>query len=220
MADELPRELRDLLSATDPAARTGAWGRFLERYSQYLLGTAGFVCREYDARMDAYRYVLEELERDGFKRLREYSARPDSRFSTWLVVVVRRLCYDFLRKRYGRARPGSGEAAREGVRTRRRLQDLIAERLDHREVVDGASPDPERRIREGELSRALTAVLGELSSEERLLLKLRYEDGLPVRKVAEVLRASSEFVVYRKEKKILGRLREWLEEEGIHDPYP
>ena len=58
------------------------------------------------------------------------------------------------------------------------------------------------------------------SPEERLLLKLRFEDALPVPRIAEILRLDSEFQVYRRLKKILATMRERLENEGIHDPRP
>jgi RNA polymerase sigma factor (sigma-70 family) len=220
MAEKLPRELDALLNARDSSSRDRAWEEFLRRYNRYLLGTAQFVCREYDDRMDAYRHMIESLAQDDFKRLREYCVRADSRFTTWLVVVARRLCHDFQRTRYGRERAGSGVAARETREARRRLQDLIAVELRPGELPDRGQPTPERRLREEQLSGALASALAELAPEDRLLLKLRYEDGLAVRKVAEVMRLDSEFVVYRRQKRLLARLRDCLEEEGVHDPYP
>lgn len=220
MATDLPRELDDLLNARDPASRGRSWEAFLRHYNRYLLGTAQFVCRDYDDRMDAYRYVIEALAQDDFRRLREYSVRPESRFTTWLVVVARRLCHDFRRSRYGRDRVVSGVAAREAHEARRRLQDLIADELRPGELPDEKEPSPERRFREEQLSASLAIALAELAPEDRLLLKLRFEDGLPVRKVAEVLRLDSEFVVYRRQKRLLAGLRECLEGEGVHDPYP
>lgn len=59
-----------------------------------------------------------------------------------------------------------------------------------------------------------------MSVEDRLLLKLRFEDGLPVRKIAEVMRFASEFVVYRRLKSLLTDLKRRLEEAGVHDPLP
>lgn len=216
----VPRELADLLEATDPSSRECAWKRFLESYNRYILGTAKFVGREYDGTMDCYGHVLEELRREEFRRLREYSAQPTSRFSTWLVVVVRRLCHDFLRSRYGRIRAESGDGARESAHTRRRLQDLIAEELAPADLEDRARPTPEKELRLHELAAALASVLEGLSAEDRLLLKLRFEDGLPVRKIAEVMRFASEFVVYRRLKSLLTDLKRRLEEAGVHDPLP
>ena len=220
MAEEQPRELTNLLRATDSSSRESAWEKFLESYNRYILGTARFVAREYDGTMDCYRYVLEELRRDEFRRFRDYTARPTSRFSTWLVVVVRRLCHDFLRSRYGRVRADSGDGARQSLDTRRRLQNLIAEELLPADLEDRHRPTPEKELRVQELAGVLALVLDGLSAEDRLLLKLRFEDGLPVRKIAEVMTFASEFVVYRRLKSLLMDLKERLEEAGVHDPQP
>ena len=219
MADDLPRELAELLGAPDAETRERAWTAFLERYHRYLLGTARFVGKGYDEAMDRYGYVLEELRADDFHRLRFYTADAGSKFSTWLVVVVRRLCRDYERKKYGRVR-ATGRKARERGEVRRRLQDLVTVELEPGRHEDRARSNPERELRERELKLALAAAMDDFGPEERLLIKLRFEDDLPVTKVAEVLRLRSEFQVYRRLKKITATLRARLEREGIHDPIP
>ena len=220
MARDLPSELNALLSTADLATQDGAWSEFLKRHNTYLVNTTRFLSRDYDGAMDRYRYVLEELRRDDFKRLRAYAADPRSRFSTWLVAVVRRLCTDYERKRYGRLRETASGATRETLTVRRRLLDLVTEELDPGRVRDSSVSSPERQLREAELERALESAVAELSPDERLLLKLRFEDGLPVSKVARVMRLPSVFHVYRRLKPILATLRRRLKEEGIGDPYP
>jgi RNA polymerase sigma factor (sigma-70 family) len=219
MADDLPRELAELLGAPDHETRERAWTAFLERYHRYLLGTARFVGKGYDEAMDRYGYVLEELRAEDFHRLRAYAVDAESKFSTWLVVVVRRLCRDFERKKYGRVR-GTGRKARERGDARRRLQDLVAEELDPGRHEDRARSNPERELRERELHLALAAAMDGFEAEERLLVKLRFEDDLPVTRIAEVLHLNSEFQVYRRLKKITATLKARLEKEGIHDPSP
>lgn len=220
MADDLPRELAELLHPKDARARERAWSAFLDRYNRYILGTARYIAPDYDEAMDRYRYALEELRRDDFKRLRGYAAEPGSKFSTWLVVVVRRLCRDYERKKYGRKREGSGRVAREASEARRKLEDLIVEDLAPDRIADSAGSNPEREMRERELHLVLSEAVESFAPEERLLLRLRFEDELPATRIAEVLRLDSEFQVYRRLKKAMARLRERLEEEGIHDPRP
>lgn len=219
MADDLPRELAELLGAPDPDTRERAWTAFLERYHRYIHGTVRFVGRGYDEAMDRYRYVLEELQADDHRRLRSYAVDPGSRFSTWLVVVVRRLCHDYERKKYGRKR-ATGRKALERSEARRRLEDLVVEELKPGRFEDRSRSNPERDLRERELATAVAAVMDGFGPEERLLIKLRFEDDIPATKIAEVLRLDSEFQVYRRLKKIMAKMRERLEEEGIHDPRP
>lgn len=83
----------------------GAWDALLDGYSGLILGILARYTRDQDVRMDAYVYVLEELQAQDFRRLRHYgnSARehPCS-FETWLKLVVRNLYFDWFRHLHGR----------------------------------------------------------------------------------------------------------------------
>jgi RNA polymerase sigma factor (sigma-70 family) len=219
MATAPPRELTDLLAATDPTSEEQAWETFVERYSRSILNAARRFSADYDDSMDRYGFILEELRKDDCKRLRGYAVDARSRFSTWLMVVARRLCLDYHRKLYGRDRPSS-EATRESRVVRRRLVDLVAEELDPEGVGDLSRDNPERALRRTELSGALESVLTGLVPEERLLLKLRFEDDLPVTAVARAMRYPTVFHVYRRLNPLLARLRKDLEERGIGAPDP
>lgn len=54
--------------------------------------------------MDRYAHVLDKLQVDDFRRLRTFVADGRGKFTTWLTVVVRRICLDHHRQRYGRVR--------------------------------------------------------------------------------------------------------------------
>jgi len=209
-----------LLDAADSTAREVAWKAFLETHSRLLLHTARKLGRDYDATMDAYAYLLNQLRRDDFRRLRAYVSDDRSKFTTWLVVVARRLCLDHFRERYGRptdARARGGETRL----VRRQLVDLLAEKLDASSLTAHATADnPEMRLRADELNRALTAALGALEARERLLLKLRFEDGLPAREIAGIMGFATPFHVYRRLNTVLGRLQAALRQRGIEGPEP
>ena len=219
MATAPPRELTDLLAATDSTSEERAWEAFLARYSRSILNAARCFAFDYDDSMDRYGFILEELRKDDLKRLRAYAVDARSRFSTWLMVVARRLCLDYHRKLYGRNRTSS-EATRESRVVRRRLVDLVAEELDPEGVGDLSSDNPERALRRTELSAGLAGVLRGLNPEERLLLKLRFEDDLPVTAVARAMRYPTVFHVYRRLNPLLARIRKGLEERGIGAPDP
>jgi RNA polymerase sigma factor (sigma-70 family) len=209
-----------LLDAADPAAREEAWKAFLETHSRLLLHTARRLGRDYDATMDAYAYLLEQLRRDDFQRLRAYVSDERSKFTTWLVVVARRLCLDHLRERYGRP-ADAGARGREARLVRRQLVDLLAEELDASSLTAHATADnPETQLRTDELSRALTAALDGLEAHDRLLLKLRFEDGLPAREIGQIMGFATPFHVYRRLNTALGRLQAALRQRGIESPEP
>jgi hypothetical protein len=75
--------------------------------------------------MDRYAWVLDALRQDRHRRLRAFAAEGRGSFTTWLVAVVRRLCVDEHRHRYGR--PAGWRARRGGGRawSRRELVDLV-----------------------------------------------------------------------------------------------
>jgi RNA polymerase sigma factor (sigma-70 family) len=206
MADALPPELLGLLNAPDPVAREAAWEAFVGVHSRLLMYVARSISPEYDAAMDAYAYLLEQLRADDYRRLHGYAADGRSKFTTWLVVVARRLCLDQLRRRYGRAR-GEDPAVGERRAERRRLEDLLSDRLDLDSVVDVAAPAPDTELIAAEQSRVLlTAVLG-LEPRDRLLLKLRFEDDLSAREIATLLAFPTPFHVYRRINAVLELLR-------------
>ena len=217
-----PHELSRLLeSETGSAAIEAAWSAFLERYSPLLLRVARRRTRDYDARMNRYRYIVEGLRENDFARLRTYTVEARSTFDAWLAVVANRLCQDHHRKRYGQVRSRDVDADTEWRRDlRRRLTDLDLTPLDP-EITAGASAEaPDEVIRRQELMAALDAELEELSPRDRLLLQLRFEDGRPVREIAELMGFRSVFQVYRRLKVVRRAVREGLESRGVTSPDP
>lgn len=221
MAGELPPELSALLDGKDPASRDEAWSVFLERHSRLLLKAARTFGPDYDASMDRYRFIVEALRKDDFRRLRSYQVHGRSSFRSWLTVVARRLCLDHERVRYGRGGRAADASGSEKERSaRRRLVDLVGTDLDPGLLPYPSSSNPERELRSAELGDALTAVIGALDPSDRLLLKLRFEDDLAVRQIAEVMSYPSVFHVYRHLKSLLGEIRGQLISKGVAGPAP
>lgn len=215
MADAHPSELLGLLNASDPAAREAAWDRFATRHSRLLLHTARSITRDQDATMDAYAYILEQLRADEFHRLKAYAADGRSKFTTWLVVVARRLCLDHHRARYGRK---SGHAATEENRVaRRRLVDLLAERIDPATLVTSEESNPEAELESRQRTETLAAVLTTLEPRDRLLVKLRFEDDLPAREIAAAMGFPTPFHVYRRLNVLFDALRAELRQRGVQN---
>jgi RNA polymerase sigma factor (sigma-70 family) len=211
--------LSDLLDAVDSATREVAWKAFLETHSRLLLHTARAADRDYDTTMDAYAYLLEQLRRDDFRRLRAYTPQTRSKFTTWLVVVARRLCLDRVRQRYGRPL-AMGPKSSETHAVRRRLVDLLDEELDASNLADPADDNPETRLRANQLRHALTGALSSLEPRDRLLLKLRFEEGLAAREIGEVMGFATPFHVYRRLNALLEQLRTAMGRYGVQDSEP
>jgi len=212
MGSALPPELAALLDGQDLAAHRGAWPAFLTRYNRLLLKGAGSFGGDYDARMDRYRYMLEALGADDYRRLRAYHSQSRSSFPAWLTVVARRLCVDFDRGRVGRADRASDRVS-NARRLRRGLLDLTGEPADPDTLPD-TREDPSGQVESEERRSAVEHVLGELPPRDQLLLRLRYEDGLSVREIADVMGFATVFHVYRRLRPLLDQLRRRLTPYG------
>lgn len=214
----LPTSLARLLGATGAAARDREWEAFVREHSGIVLHTCRSLARDDDAVMDGYAHVLEALREDDHRRLRAYAPDGRTRFTTWLVVIVRRLLVDHHRHRYGRPR-SDDDAARDDRAARRRLAELAADDVDP-DQLPSPSVAPDADVRRAELERALERALAELDPPSRLLLVLRFEDGRPVREIAPLVGAPTVFHVYRRIDAALARLREAMARQGVHDPDP
>lgn len=193
-----------------------AWADFIAAHSDVVLRTCRSVVRDHDLAMDAYAFVLESLRQDDHRRLQAYVPDGRSSFSTWLVVVTRRLVLDHLRRQYGRSRSGD-ETRRADAGSRRALQDMIGDALDP-DQLPTASHTPEAALRHSELAAALRAAIATLPPADRLLLALRFVDERPIRHIARVLAAPTVFHVYRRLTALLALLRGELARRGVEDP--
>ena len=168
--------------------------------------------------MDAYAFVIELLRADDCRRLRAYVPDPNVRFTSWLVVVTRRLVLDFVRQRYGRSRSTNLDYQEQHL-ARRRLEDFLTDEIDPDDLPSSGT-DADAVLRRRELTRALARALDELSSTDRLLLALRFEDERPVREIAKTLGLPSVFHVYRRLAAVLSTLRDVLRRRGIDAAQP
>lgn len=216
MTAPMPASLAQLLAAPAGAPQEDAWARFLADHSDVVLYVARRMGGGHDEVMDRYAWVLEALRRDDFRRLRGYDGRGPGPFPTWLIVVTRRLCLDRHRARYGRSQsegPG-GEAQRQ---ERRRLVDLIGDEP----ALEVVAADPNGAADVGVIRRetlaSLERALEALDPEDRLLLRIRYDDAVSVPEMARGLGFGSPFALYRRLDRILKGLRARLTAMGVDD---
>jgi RNA polymerase sigma factor (sigma-70 family) len=205
-----PAEVSNLLLESDSGDPERAWAAFLDRHTRLLLQVAfRFAGGSYDEAMDAYAYMLDELRRNDYARLRAYVASEQCTFAHWLVVVCRRLCLDHYRRKYGRPR-GTGRArARTAARrdARRRLARLSSHSHELAGLPDLATPDPSLALEALLETGALRAAVARLGPDDRMLLELRFEQDLTAREIATVLGLPSPFAVYRRLKRVCDELR-------------
>jgi RNA polymerase sigma factor (sigma-70 family) len=209
-----PPPLERLLSATGEQ-QDAVWASFLAEYSALLIHAAKSVSRDSDEAMDGYAEIVERLRANDYQRLRGYAQDPRSKFTTWLVVVARRICVDVYRARFGRNRPSRGNAPELRRQTRRRLEDLVAGDAELAAIPDASMEHPDQALMQSELRVAVSAAMERLSESDRLLLRLRFDDGLRAPEIARLMRFPSQFHVYRRVTALLATLREALARQGL-----
>jgi RNA polymerase sigma factor (sigma-70 family) len=217
MGGSVPVELQRLLVAPDDPSRAAAWERLIAEHSHLLIRVARSLGGGHDEVMDRYAFMLERLRQADCRRLRAYVPDSNAKFTTWLAVVARRLCFDQHRERYGRPLAPGSESANT-ARTRRQLEDLVSAELDLDQVADPAATDPAISAQTQGVRDVLRRALAALDPGDRLLLKLRFEDDLPAREIAELVHLPTPFHVYRRLKAALALLRNVLDQAGIEGP--
>ena len=222
MAESLPPELARLLAAADDVSRERAWTEFVGTFSRLILHAARSATSTYDEGMEAYTAALEGLRANDSRKLRNYSVDPRSRFTTWLVVVVRRIAIDKQRERYGKI---STDEKKTGVvsderAARARLARLAASNIELDSLPDSAGLHADEAVQRDDLHTSLEAAIAELDERDQLLLTLRFVDDLPARRIAELQGWDDQMSVYRRINQVTAQLRKKLQARGVDSPIP
>lgn len=174
------RELLDGLRSGVPAR---AWAAFLEDYAPLLLGTIGQRIHGEDARADCFVYVCEAFAEDGHRRLLAFDPDGRARFTTWLTVVVARLCVDWLRQTRGRPRPFANIGLLPPLEQRlfQLRHELHLERSEILPLVLAEHP----HLDGAAVQTALTRVERTLTPDQRWRLAMRRQSLASLDEVAE-----------------------------------
>lgn len=249
------------------AGEAAAWDEFLEAFAPLILQVVRLFEWDEDRVGDCFLFVCEGLCRDSYRRLSRYRASGPASFATWLRAVVRNLCLDWRRARFGRLvtprsvaelppfeRQGfrliyqqgltldevlgtlqtlfpklsSSEVLRGLDRVERRYgspqlrrrsrerPELVslsgfAEGREARErSVPDTRPGPEQMTEALEVAEILERAVASLPEDERLLVRLRFEQELTLSEIADLTGLSNPQAADRRLRKVLRKLREPL----------
>jgi RNA polymerase sigma factor (sigma-70 family) len=216
MGTAAPLALSQLLHAPDSSSQEAAWEDLIARHTRLLLAVSRSFNGGHDEVMERYTYILDKLRDENFRRLRKFDDSSGARFSTWLTVTARHLCLDHLRSVYGRQRECAQPSLHYPLHhVRRALADSIGPDIDVEQIIDERLPSLVSHAVVLERDQLLRAALVRLTSRERLLLALRYEDDLSASRIASVIGLPTPFHVYRQLHNVLQKLRVMLEASGV-----
>jgi RNA polymerase sigma factor (sigma-70 family) len=204
-ARSFPLSLRNLLEATEGSAEEQAWTAFLDSYSRLILYVARQKASDQDVVMDRYAFVTGRLREQRHRRLRTFAADGRGKFTTWLIVVVRRLCLDHDRLKHGRTPP---PGTRHAPSSRRLIEVLVDPEVINQ--IPDAGPSPDEELEGKQILLRLDAAVAKLDPSDQLLLALRYQDDRSAREIASLMSLPSQFHVYRRLNRIQAVLRQAL----------
>jgi RNA polymerase sigma factor (sigma-70 family) len=170
--------------------------------------------RDADSVSDCYLYVCEHLYRNEYRRLRRFVPGGPASFRTWLFLVARNLALDWRRKKYGRKKPvttvshplGLGSELLPLLRDEKLSSQMALEDISAEEIPDGR-PDPESQAVSTEIQATLQKSVARLDGPSRLLIHLRFEQGLTLEQVARISGLSDAQTADRRIRSVLGVLR-------------
>src|SRR6478609_92717 len=79
-----------------------AWSHFLSEHSGLIYHVIRHFESDPDEAADVFQFVCERLIENRARRLRKFKGEGAATFATWLRAVVRNLCIDWHRQRFGR----------------------------------------------------------------------------------------------------------------------
>ena len=168
----------------DPAA----WDDFVRRFSPLIRQVIGATLARFNAAdrsqdrvADLFQGVFLALWEDDRRRLRSFQGRNNCSVNTWLRVVVSRLVIDALR------------------RTNPYTVALAEEQPDDDDAPSGVvladeAPLADDRVQARQALEFIQDELNEMDQRDRLVLKLRFLDGMSGKQVAEMIGISRNHV--------------------------
>lgn len=175
-----------------------AWERFVQRYSRLIwssihkaLKLSSFPYTREDAE-DIYSSLFVSLIEDDFRSLRQFQARNACQLSTWLTIVTVRKAIDHKR------------------RQRFRLQST-AWREDGPPVdtVADTGKNAEQMLVDADEQASLAKSLGALSTGDRAIYELLYQQGLSPQDAARAMGISTA-AVYTRKNRLIERIKKSL----------
>jgi RNA polymerase sigma-70 factor (ECF subfamily) len=169
-----PGDEADLIRAAQ-AGDQDAFERLVRSYDQSVLRIAMNLLRSPEEARDVYQEAFLKVYRN------LHSFRFDCSFHTWLYRIVTNICLDHLRRRKVRKEESTVVQTEDG------LVDRISQVPER-----GPQADPERSMRNSELSGKIAHALELLTPRERTVFELRHFEGLRLRAIGEMLGTTEE----------------------------
>jgi len=184
------------------AGEEDSWNLFFSTYSDCIFTAVKKTLHRYsrDTRPetveDLFGEVMLLLVEDGCGRLKSFEGRNGCSLSTFLFVIASRVTIDHLRRQRNVPMFADGEHA-------------LLNAGDTREL-------PDKGLEISQQAEMVRDVLAGLPPQDRLFVKLHYEDGLSTEEIAVVLRVSPA-TVYSKKNRVREKMQKIFRKKFTRD---
>ncbi len=81
------------------------WDFFLDKHSRLIMAIARKMAKDHDQIMELYTYSLEQLKKNRCQKITAYyHKKRQYNFESWIAIVTKNCCLDWIRKSMGRKR--------------------------------------------------------------------------------------------------------------------
>lgn len=172
---------------------THAFEELIRRHQNTVYGTIVRMLGNLEGADD----IAQEVFLRAWKSAPRY--RPEAKFTTWLLTIVRNLVFNECRKR---RRPGNVS-----------LDSSTPDHEHNLEMPDSTTPSADSLLAEKELQAAIDQALSQLGESARLAIILRRFEDMPYEEIAGVLKLSVPAVkslLFRARADLRRQLAAWL----------
>ena len=157
-----------------------SWDELIRHYSGVIYRVIKTFRLNRQEEADIYQQIFLELYKDNHRKLKSFQGKCS--FSTWLSVVTRRYCLNYLRDKNQRFRL---------------ITDIDPEQVNIKE----------EHFNKVETDLLLEKLIEKLSAKDRLILKLYYLKGLSCKEISDLTNTSLN-TVYSKIHRALEKIRQ------------
>jgi len=180
-----PQDERELI-ARAREGDTAAFEAIVRRHDRAVLRLARSLTRSDAAAQDIYQETFLRM----FRTIGSF--RHDCNLATWIHRIAANACLDHLRR--AAARPEEPWPAGNAATGASGVKGGSANRGPFETQDPAPGSDPERSAAGREIRDRIDAALGDLPPRERIVFRLRHDDGLRCAAIAEILETSEETV--------------------------
>jgi len=183
-----------------------AWDAFVEKYTNLIYDTIYKTLKTYHANSlyqdvdDIHGDVFRSLMENDYKKLRQYEGRNGCTVLSWLRAVTSNFTLNIINRQ----------------KSYIPLDDATGDRMGVIEKIsDPQQQQPDEELSKKEYGKILKELIKGLNTNDRLFLKLYYEEELPPEEIAEILKLTVS-TVYSKKNRINEKLKKIAKKRKIY----